>query len=315
MIHSTNYLYRAVGYKADRDWGTWCKDFGNIRAWEEWCEAVKNLFSSCLFPQKSTSLTVGETRDVRQIDDKDRIVCFLEDKDEWAAGKYCSERTGSKDRIYKERVSALANYYSKHSVRKVKADHNCFYNSASAILLQKVNVDRGFRDNVIRLLQTSSSSDVPYIREAYEKVGFSKEVDFQTVISKLENWISQDACLDDLEFMSAFSRVLRYVTQIEDFLEGNISEEASSWQNYRDVDSASLDQFNKTFGLNCEVVVVSDGSRKISPEYDVDVDDPNKVWIIKGTFDQGRVDVTGIRLSEKVSGVFLRTHNHFIAML
>ncbi len=67
MTNPINSSYRALGYKADRDWSTWFKDFGNWQAWKEWGSAVKNLFSCCWRPQSPINKEITASRSFQSI--------------------------------------------------------------------------------------------------------------------------------------------------------------------------------------------------------------------------------------------------------
>ena len=167
------------------------------------------------------------------------------------------------------RLHNIEMHYAKHQVYPVRGDGNCFCNAALAGLLsipnQRENIAKIFAEKQKEegYIEPDSSSGISHL------TFFNKEADLSLVISCLEkkNLTTQNL-LEDYKFTSAFSRVLRYILNLE-------NEELCPRINGQECDIQAIFYINAIFNIQAKgVVLASSGNANL--------ESPDSAYVLDG---------------------------------
>lgn len=226
-----------------------------------------------------------------------------------------------RNKKYSERMRNISQYFAKNDVYPVRGDGNCFTNSAVAGLLYVMGKDRKRSQEIAQLISSYETRDTPYIlpdvtqtAPQYNKV-FTKEGDFKAVLDRINgDTFEISELIGDQSFISAFSRVIRYILVCEreqgGFEEGDIPGRCGE-----EIDMEAVVLLNRLFQVNASLIVLQGPNQASDPE------NPHEALQLVGRerFEGQRiVDMSPID-SSVIEGEFdfliLRKSGHFLAML
>ncbi len=226
-----------------------------------------------------------------------------------------------RNKKYSERIRNISKAFSKSDIYPVRGDGNCFTNSAAAGLLHVIGKNEEKRQETAQIITNYQTRDTPYIlpdvtqtAPQYNKV-FTKEGDFKAVLDRINgDTFEISELIGDQSFISAFSRVIRYILVCEreqgGFEEGDIPGRCGE-----EIDMEAVVLLNRLFRVNASLIVLQGPNQASDPE------NPHEALQLVGRerFEGQRiVDMSQID-SRVIEGEFdfliLRKSGHFLAML
>lgn len=204
---------------------------------------------------------------------------------------------------YQKRLLAISNRFHTPHVYPVRGDGNCFCNAAVAGIITCLVKRPELKSSIITKIKNAEASNFPYItsdtsHNALEYgVNFSKANDFKKVLKKLEDQTDLEI-LNDFDFTSKFSRVIRYMLLIE----GN-NQDAQLRTFGNEMEATFIYGLYRIFNLNIKLAVLENNNQLVDPK------DPNEYGVTDP------LDEINNTKNDKADFVIVLKSAHYFAMI
>ncbi len=179
----------------------------------------------------------------------------------------------ARNQNYQKRLIAISNRFHTPHVYPVRGDGNCFCNAAVAGLVASIVKNPRIKSSILEKIKNAEAAEFPYITPdtspnalEYGKK-FSKADDFKTVLERLEGQASSE-WLNDFDFTSKFSRVIRSMLLIED---NNQDAQLRSFGN--EMEATFIYGLYRIFDLNIKLAILENNNQLVDPK------DPNEYGV------------------------------------